>query len=172
MPSMHRRHADTVFSTPAIMEDNDGNRKFDEIVESREAAAPIFCLVSFGHSARKAAAYPESECAGDCPFIGHYPIFRWKIFMELHQIRYSLALAKALNFTRAAEDYNVSQPSLSMATSQLAGKLGSEFFRRERSLTHLTEFGQMVLPELRKSMVPRGGIEPPTRGFSVRCSTN
>jgi len=25
---------------------------------------------------------------------------------------------------------------------------------------------------LLKNMVPRGGIEPPTRGFSVRCSTN
>jgi hypothetical protein len=23
-----------------------------------------------------------------------------------------------------------------------------------------------------ETMVPRGGIEPPTRGFSVRCSTN
>ena len=23
-----------------------------------------------------------------------------------------------------------------------------------------------------KTMVPRGGFEPPTRGFSVRCSTN
>jgi hypothetical protein len=26
--------------------------------------------------------------------------------------------------------------------------------------------------EMSGSMVPRGGIEPPTRGFSVRCSTS
>ncbi len=27
-------------------------------------------------------------------------------------------------------------------------------------------------PNPLKTMVPRGGIEPPTRGFSVRCSTD
>jgi DNA-binding transcriptional LysR family regulator len=70
--------------------------------------------------------------------------------MELHQIRYFLALTKTLNFTRAAEECNVSQPALSRAISQLEGELGSELFRRERSLTHLTEFGQTILPELRQ----------------------
>ena len=70
--------------------------------------------------------------------------------VELHQIRYFLALTKTLNFTRAAEECSVSQPALSRAISQLEGELGAELFRRERSLTHLTEFGQKVLPELRQ----------------------
>lgn len=70
--------------------------------------------------------------------------------MELHQIRYFLSLSKTLNFTRAAEECNVSQPALSRAISQLEGELGAELFRRERSLTHLTDFGQTILPELRK----------------------
>ena len=69
--------------------------------------------------------------------------------MELHQIRYFLALSKTLNFTRAAEECNVSQPALSRAISQLEGELGGELFRRERSLTHLTDLGQAVLPSLR-----------------------
>ena len=51
--------------------------------------------------------------------------------MELHQIRYFLALSKTLNFTRAAEEFNVSQPALSRAISQLEAELGGELFRRE-----------------------------------------
>jgi DNA-binding transcriptional LysR family regulator len=69
--------------------------------------------------------------------------------MELHQIRYFLSLSKTLNFTRAADECNVSQPALSRAISQLEGELGAELFRRERSLTHMTDFGQSILPELR-----------------------
>jgi DNA-binding transcriptional LysR family regulator len=70
--------------------------------------------------------------------------------MELHQIRYLLSLSKTLNFTRAAEDCNVSQPALSRAISQLEAELGGELFRRERNLTHMTEFGQTILPELQR----------------------
>ncbi len=70
--------------------------------------------------------------------------------MELHQIRYLLALSKSLNFTRAAEECHVSQPALSRAISQLEAELGGEMFRRERSLTHITDLGQSVLPALRQ----------------------
>jgi DNA-binding transcriptional LysR family regulator len=73
-----------------------------------------------------------------------------KVTMELHQIRYFLSLSKTLNFTRAAEECNVSQPALSRAISQLEGELGAELFRRERSLTHMTDFGRTILPELRQ----------------------
>lgn len=69
--------------------------------------------------------------------------------MEFHQIRYFLALSKTLNFTKAAETCNVSQPALSRAISQLEAELGGELFRRERKLTHLTEFGRTILPTLR-----------------------
>jgi DNA-binding transcriptional LysR family regulator len=70
--------------------------------------------------------------------------------MELHQVKYFLALEKSLNFTRAAEECNVSQPALSRAIAQLEAELGSELFRRERNLTHLTAFGQRIGPELRQ----------------------
>ena len=69
--------------------------------------------------------------------------------MELHQIRYFLSLSNTLNFTRAAEECNVSQPALSRAISQLEAELGGELFRRERKLTHLTDLGRAVLPSLR-----------------------
>jgi len=68
--------------------------------------------------------------------------------MEMHQVRYFLAVSRALNFTRAAEECHVAQPSLTRAIKQLEGELGSELFRRERNLTHMTEFGQRILPHL------------------------
>jgi DNA-binding transcriptional LysR family regulator len=39
--------------------------------------------------------------------------------VELHQIRYFLAVAEALNFTRAAERCNVTQPALTRAIKKL-----------------------------------------------------
>ena len=35
--------------------------------------------------------------------------------MEMHQVRYFLAVARTLNFTRAAEECHVAQPSLTRA---------------------------------------------------------
>jgi DNA-binding transcriptional LysR family regulator len=70
--------------------------------------------------------------------------------MELHQVRYLLAVCQTLNFTRAAEECHVSQPALSRAIQQLEAELGGELFRRERRLTHITDFGRAVLPALRQ----------------------
>ena len=41
--------------------------------------------------------------------------------MEMHQVRYFLAVARTRNFTRAAEECNVSQPSLTRAIQKLEG---------------------------------------------------
>jgi len=68
--------------------------------------------------------------------------------MEMHQVRYFLAVARLLNFTRAAEECNVAQPSLTRAIKQLEEEFGQELFRRERNLTHLTEFGRRMTPFL------------------------
>jgi len=50
--------------------------------------------------------------------------------MEMHQVRYFLAVARALNFSRAAEECNVTQPSLTRAIRQLEDELGGDLFRR------------------------------------------
>ncbi len=71
--------------------------------------------------------------------------------MEMHQVRYFLAVARTLNFTQAAEECNVSQPSLSRAIIKLEEELGGDLFRRERSLTHLTELGRMMQPLLQQT---------------------
>jgi DNA-binding transcriptional LysR family regulator len=68
----------------------------------------------------------------------------------MHQVRYFLAVARALNFTRAAEECHVAQPSLTRAIRQLEGELGGDLFRRERPHAQLTELGQRMLPLLKQ----------------------
>ena len=70
--------------------------------------------------------------------------------MEMHQVRYFLAVARVLNFTRAAEECHVAQPSLTRAIRQLEGELGGDLFRRERPHAQLTELGQRMLPLLKQ----------------------
>lgn len=66
--------------------------------------------------------------------------------MEFHEIRYFLALCETLNFTRAAEACNVTQPALTRAIRSLEDKLGGNLIHRERGNTHLTELGRMMQP--------------------------
>jgi DNA-binding transcriptional LysR family regulator len=71
--------------------------------------------------------------------------------MELHQIRYFLAVAETLNFTRAAEQSNVTQPALTKAVQKLEYELGGPLLLRERNLTQLTDLGKQVLPLLQRT---------------------
>ena len=71
--------------------------------------------------------------------------------MELHQIRYFLALCEELNFTRAAERCGVAQSSLTRAIKALEIELGGALFHRERANTHLSKLGQKVRPFLEQA---------------------
>ena len=68
--------------------------------------------------------------------------------MEMHEVRYFLAVCETLNFTRAAERCSVSQPSLTRAIQKLEAEFGGQLFRRERAATHMTDLGQLVRPQL------------------------
>ena len=70
--------------------------------------------------------------------------------MEMHQVRYFLAVARLLNFTRAADECNVTQPSLTRAIKQLEAEMGGDLFRRERPAAQLTELGQRMHPLLQQ----------------------
>jgi DNA-binding transcriptional LysR family regulator len=70
--------------------------------------------------------------------------------MELHQVRYFVAVSRLLNFTRAAEHCNVTQPALTKAIQKLELELGGELIHRERQLTQLTDLGKLVLPTLER----------------------
>jgi len=68
--------------------------------------------------------------------------------MELSQVRYFITLCKTLNFTRAAEQCNVTQPALTRAIQRLEDELGGALLFRERNLTQLTELGRAMRPHL------------------------
>jgi len=70
--------------------------------------------------------------------------------MEMQQVRYFLGVARTLNFTRAAEECNVTQPALTRAIKQLEDELGGELIRREGRNTHLTDLGNRMLPLLQQ----------------------
>ena len=72
--------------------------------------------------------------------------------MELHQVRYFVALARSMNFTRAAEQCNVTQPALTKAIQKLEYELGGPLVFRERQLTQLTDLGKLMLPMLDRSL--------------------
>src|SRR3974377_2100828 len=68
----------------------------------------------------------------------------------MHQVRYFLATVSELNFTKAAEKCNVTQPSLTRAIKQLEDELGGDLFRRERPQAQLTDLGQRMHPLLKQ----------------------
>ena len=68
--------------------------------------------------------------------------------MEMHQVRYFLAVCEEENFTRAAEACNVAQPSLTKAIRKLEEEFGGPLFHRERGRSILTALGRRVRPHI------------------------
>lgn len=68
--------------------------------------------------------------------------------MEMHEIRYFLAASRTLNFHRAAETANVTQPALTRAIQKLEAELGGLLFHRERNHVQLTDFGCLMRSHL------------------------
>jgi LysR family hydrogen peroxide-inducible transcriptional activator len=65
--------------------------------------------------------------------------------MELHQLRYFVAVAQAGNFTRAAQRCHVSQPSLSQQIQKLERQLKHPLFHRLGRKAVLTDAGRLLL---------------------------
>lgn len=64
--------------------------------------------------------------------------------MELHQLRYFLAVARTKNFSRAAEQCHVAQPSLSQQIMKLERELGEKLFERTKREVALTPAGDLL----------------------------
>lgn len=66
--------------------------------------------------------------------------------MEIHQLRYLVAVVRTKNFSRAAEQCHVAQPSLSQQIMKLEEELGERLLERTRRGAKLTEAGRLFLP--------------------------
>lgn len=65
--------------------------------------------------------------------------------MELRHLRYFLALANTLNFTRAAERVHITQSTLSHQINQLEEEIGFKLFERDNKIVLLTAAGESFL---------------------------
>src|SRR5262249_5889704 len=106
-------------------------------------------------SSRRRAQHRQGQLNGERP-------------MELHQVRYFLAVASTLNFTRAAEQCNVTQPALTKAVQKLEQELGGQLIYRERQLTQLTDLGKEVLPMLERTLASTEALLRRAQEFQLK----
>lgn len=66
--------------------------------------------------------------------------------MELSYIKEFIVLAEYKNFSKAAEELYISQPTLSKHIQAMERELGGKLFNRSTHGVSLTEFGELFLP--------------------------
>jgi len=78
--------------------------------------------------------------------------------MNIRDLKYLLAVADLRNFTQAAEQCSISQPTLSTQIKKLEDYLGVDLFLREKNRIEVTEICQEILPIARRIIADVQGI--------------
>jgi DNA-binding transcriptional LysR family regulator len=91
--------------------------------------------------------------------------------MEMQQVRYFVALARELNFTRAAEACNVTQPALTRAIQGLESEFGGPLFHRDKTSTQLSELGRMMLPHVQQMLDQTEAAKTQAKKFKQMAET-
>jgi DNA-binding transcriptional LysR family regulator len=86
--------------------------------------------------------------------------------MSIRALRYLIALADCLNFTRAAERCSVTQSTLSIQVRKLEEYLGVRLFERDRMHVAITPEGRRILRYARLAVRAADRIVAETRGAS------
>jgi DNA-binding transcriptional LysR family regulator len=93
--------------------------------------------------------------------------------MELRHLRYFVAVAEKLHFSRAAEYLNISTPTLSHQIQALETMLGAQLLsRKTKSAVSLTQTGKRFLEEARATLAGLGGYEVLTWSFAEATTPN
>lgn len=72
--------------------------------------------------------------------------------MDVRNLEVFLSVAKHLNFTRAGEEVNLAQPSVSVRIRQLENEVGLKLFEQLGKKIALTEAGLSLIPHARRVM--------------------
>ena len=86
--------------------------------------------------------------------------------MELHQLRYLVAVAESCNFTTAAERCHVTQPTLSHQIKKLEEEVGEPLLQRRKKGAFLTPLGERVHAHAREILRNVESVQQAASAFS------
>ena len=92
--------------------------------------------------------------------------------MELRQLRYFVAVADTLNFSRASESLYVSQSALSKQVAELEQELGVRLLERDKRSVRLTQAGELLLPEAKSILMQSEKLLPLLRHQAEELSAD
>lgn len=86
--------------------------------------------------------------------------------MELHQLRYFVAVAERRHFTQAAFELGVAQPSVSRQIRRLEAELATPLFQRGKGPVTLTQAGEALLPWAKRVLADVDGARSEVRDLA------
>jgi DNA-binding transcriptional LysR family regulator len=90
--------------------------------------------------------------------------------MEIAQLRYFLAVAEEVSFTKAAVRLRVAQPGVSTQIRKLERELGQPLFDRSNRAIQLTELGRRIVPHVQAALAAVGDVRRTAQALSGELS--